>query len=1095
MKPRHSWTPGAALALLLGAGLVFRSSAEPVWLNELQSANDRTLLDEDGDASDWIELLNPAETPVNLAGWGLSDNAQSPFKWRFGPGLGLEPGEFLVVYASGKDRQSTPAVPLRPDLVPGLAVWLRADQVDPTDLAQVRISGGEVFVRRWLDTSGHGFNATQESEALQPRWLPGTEPHPAALRFDGANDLLRLPRPAGTNNFCVLAVFRTSQAHEVDPETRSGVGGISGQRWLFGAAHGGDLDAGAGLSVGTNGLAVYEHGSGYMPALAVDPRSVGTGLQVVAVNYSDRQPELDHQGLRVRTGLSSPRREVWAPIEIGAGAYGAFGGDLVEVLLFRRALSLEERRGLARYLAERHGISLPLPRHTNFRLSAEGEELVLTRPDGGRADRIVFGPIPRDVSYGRSVEDSTRWLFFGEPTPGGANNTPGSAEWLAAPEFSHPGGFYAEGFDLILSTPSAGAQVRFTLDGAEPGTNSPVFTSPIRIRSRAGTANYLSTIPTVPGGQPPAGEVFKGWVVRAKTFKPGSLPSATVTRSLWVHPAGAARYSVPVVSLATDASSFFDPAIGIYVPGNAPGGNYSQRGPEWERPVHVEFYETNGTLAFAQDGDVKIHGNTSQGFPIKGLDLDGTGGAGRRPFRHRVFPDRSRVEFEHLLLRPSGHDHGMAFMRDELMQSLAAETGAETQAARLCVVFLNGEYWGLHYLKEKQDAEFVSHYGDTPADALDYLEGYAEARAGDTRHYDALIRFLADHDPADPARFAQIASWMDVANYADYKALEVFNYRWDIGNHRLWRPRTPEGRWRWLQFDNDVGWGGFWAEQPAWNYDMLAAILVTDGRLHGHNNETTTFLFRRLVLSAEFRRDFINRFADLLNTTLAPSNTVARVDHLAAQLAPEMAEHSRRWRAPASFAEWQRSVESLREFARRRPAACRQHLLRNFNLPGTATLTVAVAPAGAGTLRLNSLDLDAAPDNPWRGTYFRGNPVRLIARPKSGFQFAGWDGLVGVTTNDVRLLLQGDWSVTARFEPAPIARAKLTIRFGLDGAFEIIVAGSPGGRWRVEDSADLERWLPVQELTLDAGGHAVLQMTAGLAPRFFRARQAAPAGR
>lgn len=194
----------------------------------------------------------------------------------------------------------------------------------------------------------------------------------------------------------------------------------------------------------------------------------------------------------------------------------------------------------------------------------------------------------------------------------------------------------------------------------------------------------------MPGGQPPAGEVFKGWTVRARAFKADAMPSAIATRTYWIHPRGRERYSLPVVALTTERKHFFDPDTGIYVPGNAPGGNY-ERGPEWERPVHVEFIETNGLTAFAQDGDIKIHGNTSQGFPIKGLDLDATGGAGREPFRHRIFPDRTRTEFEHFMLRPSGHDHGMAFMRDELMQSLGAETGAESQAARPCIVFLNGE--------------------------------------------------------------------------------------------------------------------------------------------------------------------------------------------------------------------------------------------------------------------------------------------------------------------------------------------------------------------------------------------------------------------
>jgi hypothetical protein len=1074
----------------LAALLATAVRAQTVWINELQPANDRTLLDENGDSSDWIELWNPGTSPFELGGCGLSDNPGVPFKWMFDPNTVLSPGEFLVVFASGKDRQPRLLPPLAPTNVAGLQVWLRADAVDPSSPSQTRVVGDTIFVRQWLDLGGHDHQAIQLSDHLQPRWLAAGPGGFACVRFDGADDLLRLPRPAATNDFCLFAVCRTSQSHETDPETGSGVGGVSGQRWLFGASHGGDLDAGTGVSLGTNGISVYEHGSGYMPALLAYQRPIGSGLQLIAVNYAARQPSLDHQGLVVRAGLISPRRQVWAPVEIGSGAYGAFGGDLLEVILFSRALSADERRGIARFLAERYAVPLPLPRHTSFQLRAGGDDVILTQSNGVWLDGVTFGAIPRDVSYGRSLTDTAQWYYFATPTPGASNTTAGSTDWLFPPAFSHEGGFYSNDFELTLTSSNPGAEIGYTLNGSEPTTNSPLFSNPIPIRSRAGTPNYLSAIPTVPGGQPPAGEVFNGWPVRARTFKPGALPSPVVTRTYWVHPAGPGRYSLPVVALTTARENFFDPDVGIYVPGNAPGGNYSQRGPAWERPVHIEFYESDHRLALAQDGDVKIHGNTSQNFPIKGLDLDATGGTGRQPFRHPLFPGRNRSEFEHFLLRPSGHDHGMAFMRDELMQELGAETGAETQAARPCIVFLNGEYWGLHYLKEKEDAEFVSFYGDVPVDTLDYLEGYAAAKAGDTRHYDAMVQFIATNDPALPPNYQQIQALMEVPNYIDYKVCEIFNYRWDIGNHRLWRPRTPEGRWRWLQFDNDVGWGGFWAEQPGWSYDMVAADLSVDGRLHGHNNETTTFLLRRLVLNPEYRRDFINRFADLLNSTLLPANTLAHIDALAARLAPEMAEHCQRWRTPAALVDWQQAVDYLREFAQRRPDFCRQHLRNNFSLSGTAQLSLDVDPPGTGTLRLNSLDLALPGDAPWRGIYFRGNPIRLVALPLPGYTFSGWTGLLGVATNDVQLMLQGDWSLSARFEPVVPTPARLQAQWNPPATLLLSISAAPDTRWTLEVSSDLRAWSSVETVTIDATGGTTTAVTVGSgAGQFFRTRQ------
>lgn len=1076
----------AFLCLLLGVSAL----GQTVQINELQSSNNETLTDENGDSPDWFELFNASGRSVDLAGWGVSDEHSHPFKWTF-LNASLEPGGFLLVFASGKDRQPEAQPPLAPDTLSGLQLWLRADKVDTNDFAQVRRTGGAVFLRQWQDQSGRGNHAVQAAEANQPTWVASGVAGKPSLRFDGANDQLLLPRPLATNSFCLIAVFRTSQSHDIDPESNSGVGGVSGQRYLFGAQHGGDDNSGAGVSVGTNGVSVYEHGSGYMPALAVYAGQVGAGPAVIAVNYDAKRPTLDVQGLPSRVGEMSPRAQVTAPVEIGLGAYGAFSGDLAEVLLYDRPLSESERRGIARYLADKYSIVIPQPRHTNFQLSGTGEELQLTRPDGTVADLVRFGPIARDLSLGRQPDGTGPFLFFTQPTPGSSNLMLGASELLPDPVFSHTGGFYTNAFDLVLSVTNIDAEIRYTLNGSEPTPSSPLYTHPLPIRNRAGTANTISMIPTVPGGPLPSGEVFKGWVVRARGFKTNALPSSVVTRTYWVDPRGRGRYSLPVISLATDRANFFDDTIGIYVPGNAPGGNYSQRSPEWERPVHVEFYETNNLTAFAQEAGAKIHGNTSQGFPIKGLDLDGTSGKGRKAFKYQLFPDRPRHEFEHFLLRPTGHDQLMAFMRDELMQSLATETGAESQAARPCVVFINGEYWGLHYLKEKEDAEFVAYYSDHPADDLDYLEGYAGAKAGDIAHWEVLIA-AATLDLAVPENYAQVQTLMEVPSYIDYKACEIFYYRWDIGNHRLWRPRTPDGRWRWLQFDNDVGWGGFWAEQPAWQFNMLVADLTPSGSLHDHNNETTTFLLRRLMDNADFRTDFINRFQDLLNTLFLPAHTMARIDQMAAALAPEMAEHTRRWRAPSSLSDWQTYVQYLRTYATNRPPYALNHLRQRFALQEPCNFSLSVAPDNSGTVRLNTLDIGASTNAPWSGRYFKRHPITLSAASRPGFKFAGWEGLAGLKTNFVRLLLNGDCAITARFEPdLTTLPAFVSIRRLSDARLQLSMTGVPGSTNALETSSDLVTWTTTQPL-LTSGADGKFESVETPPPdalrRFYRLR-------
>jgi len=102
----HSPRSPGLLCLILGCLLAVCGAwglkAAPV-ISEFLASNQSGLLDEDGEASDWIEIRNPDAAPASLLGWSLSDDPRSPARWVF-PNRTLGPGEFLVVFASGKNR-------------------------------------------------------------------------------------------------------------------------------------------------------------------------------------------------------------------------------------------------------------------------------------------------------------------------------------------------------------------------------------------------------------------------------------------------------------------------------------------------------------------------------------------------------------------------------------------------------------------------------------------------------------------------------------------------------------------------------------------------------------------------------------------------------------------------------------------------------------------------------------------------------------------------------------------------------------------------------------------------------------------------------
>lgn len=1077
----------AGVALLL-VSILFRASAGLV-INEVVSLNQTGLVDDRGSRPDWIELFNPGPAAEELTGWALSDNPGRPRKWSFHSGS-LGPGEFLVVFASGDDRQPEVLTPGNPNDIPGLVLWLKADSLQNENPEQIRVDGSRWFVRRWPDLSGRNRHAQQTQPLKQPRLIAG---EPVVVRFDGVDDVLQMATPPGTNDFTIFAVVRSRRAHEIDSETPTGIGGVEGQRYLFGASHGGDDGAGAGLSVGTNGVSIYEHGSFYMPAVVVHEGPLSGQPSLVVVGYQDRRPTLTVGGVTERSGSISGRDPILAPVEIGAGYYGAFDGDVLEIVAYSRALEPSEKDRIQMYLSTRHGLQVERNFHTNFRIDGEGEELLLTAPDGRNAGLLRIPTLRPDISFGRQPDGDMNLYFFEEPTPGRANTSPAATGLVSAPHLSHSAGFYAEPFDLELTSSEPGVEIRYTLNGSEPGPTSTLYTTPIRIIDRTGSPGVLSSIPTAGDWQPPSGQVFKGSVVRAKAFRAGSISSYIETATYFVHPRGRNRFTLPVVHLATDRRNFFDPDIGIYVPGNAPGGNYAQSGDAWERPVFVEFFETNGVRVLAQEAGVRMHGNTSFVFPIKGLRLHPQNQRGRSPFQYQIFPDLPIDTFHRLLLRPSGHDYAFTMMRDGLMPGLVRELGIDIQGYRPAILFINGEYWGIHNLQEAYEKNlFASHHPGVDADALDYLEGYPPntfSYEGDATVYHDLIHFLETNPVEQAPVYAEVQSRMELANYRDYKLAEIFYYRWDIGNHRLWRPRTPEGRWRWILFDCDVGFGGFWSVSQPWSFDMLRAVLEPSESLYGHNTARTVFLLKTLLRNQAFREDFLMRAADLMNSTLSSERILNRIDQMAAEIAPEIQEHTRRWRYPGSLSEWESHVEELRIFARRRPGFLRQHLSNYFKLSGTAKLTLSVSEPRGGTIRCNSIGTLPLQGNTWEGTYFRGQTISIEAVAAPGWRFAGWSGLPGITNSIVQLPLDSDLTLTALYiqDGAP----RITAIERITGIqIRVRIESSPNAQIAFEESLDLQQWSLSTKLTADAEGRLSTILEVRGDRRFLRASPA-----
>ncbi len=708
--------------------------------------------------------------------------------------------------------------------------------------------------------------------------------------------------------------------------------------------------------------------------------------------------------------------------------YGPEDTDLTLIPIL--SLGMEEPPGDSRGVSEVVRFWVP-HLHASFKIDADGETLVLHDAAGTLLDRVETGAMTADRSRGRSLDGGPDWHYFAQPTPETPNGAGTPQAWLAEPSVSPPGGFHDGPLAVSIADPSPDTRVTYTLDAGEPLASSPEYAGPIEIEETT--------------------------VLRARAFRSGYQPSPIASHTYILED----QPHLPVVCLVTDPPNLWDDEQGIYVRGPHawPVHPYYNANfwMDWERPVHVELHDPLGQ-GFRQDLGLKIHGGITRTFPQKSLRLIARGGYGADAIAYPVFPDLEVTNFERLVLRNAGNDWCRSMLRDGLAHRLVQSLGLETQAYRPARVYLNGTYWGLYNIREKIDRFYLEDHLGIDPEEIDMLEGRQEVMEGDAEHYEALLAFLRSHDLSNDDTFAQVAEMMDVENFAAYYITRIFyaNTDWPGHNLRYWRPRTGAGRWRWILFDTEMGLG---MNPNRYMHNTLAHALEPDSP-EWRNAPWSTFLARKLLENAAFRRDFINRYADCLNGVFHPEQTVAVVEELAGGIEEEIPRHMDRWGYDVGI--WAREVAAVEEFLRRRPAHARAHLMGQFGLEDTLRLSLDISPPGAGSICLTALRVDDA----WSGIYFRGVPIELTVEPENGYRFRGWSDSTLTSDLTVEIAPTEDYALTALFAgdsgglcqwvppvPNPI-RAETTLTFYLrEGGHARVLLCDVAGR-RIATLAD-----------------------------------------
>ncbi|MBN1541127.1 CotH kinase family protein [candidate division KSB1 bacterium] len=642
------------------------------------------------------------------------------------------------------------------------------------------------------------------------------------------------------------------------------------------------------------------------------------------------------------------------------------------------------------------------PLHTNFKLSALGEELVLTRPTAQTEDSLFVAPLSADISFGRKPDGSDHFFLFESPTPNRSNTSAGFEAQANDVSFSSPGGFYENEIHLELSTLDPKELIHYTIDGSVPTLQSPVYRNPIAVERTT--------------------------VIRARAVAGNKIDGRVTTHTYLI----AEPRILPVISLSTNPENLWSDSSGIYILGpNADMSDYPYWGAnfwqDWERPAHIEFYDENLQLGFSLDAGIKIFGSWSRIYPQKSLAVFARGVYGTSQIDYPIFPEKSITTYQSFVMRNAGQDWGRTFFRDALIQSLAEDADVDVQAYRPAFVYFNGERMGIFNLREKMSEHYIESNHGVDTDAIDMIERDTILIHGDFDHFNHFIRFLQNHSLESQANYDSVKSMMDMNSFIDYLIIRCFSATsdWPWNNVKMWRPRSAGGKWRWLLYDTDYGFhGGHLAPET----DMFREIFG--------QNTRTSFILAKLIENREFVFSFLNRYADRMNTILHPQALNQRITAFQTNLSAAMPYHIEKFKysfnevwwlgkSIDSMEEWEYNIHIARRFADVRAAFERKNLVDRFNsfAPGVGSLNLTV-PERGGRIRVNSILVEIYP---WSGFYFVGVPVRLEAVPNPGYRFVKWIGDDIPSTNPAEILINNGRLLSAEFEPAAVQKSPIVI--------------------------------------------------------------------
>ena len=526
--------------------------------------------------------------------------------------------------------------------------------------------------------------------------------------------------------------------------------------------------------------------------------------------------------------------------------------------------------------------------------------------------------------------------------------------------FSKPSGFYDKAFQLSLYAPTE--EIYYTLDGTDPDKNSLRYDGPIKISDASENQNIYSTRIDVTAAflqdeiikyceeekiidyHVPDEKIDKCNTIKVVYYDREGNRSAVEEHVYFVGFQEKEGYKeVNMISVTTDPDNLFDSESGIYVLGKsfeegiASGmfedeftsaywwfwnANYRNKGRDWERKIHIEIFNEDKQLVLSQNAGMRIQGGGSRGFLPKSLNLYAREEYGDNRFRYDFwntgyYPKRMTLF--------SGGDDYYTKIKDRLVSELVEDTEISTMNYEPYILFLNGEYWGIYYLTEKYDSNYMEHYygvseGNLIEDTIIIKSGEVESGVPADKYvsYQEMQDFIINNDMSNDLNYKKACEVIDVKSFIDYFAVEGYISRagdWPSGNFALWRFRNPskkkyeDGKWRRILYDVNS------SAMEATSYDAIAGMCEKSP------------LFDSLCANEEFRRSFAKRWLEIADTCFDKEVVNQKLDEYVELMDEPMEKHFQRFFG-TSNEKFYEEIENLRYFFNER----RQYVVESIRV-------------------------------------------------------------------------------------------------------------------------------------------------------------------